>query len=48
MEFFNLLCEIVASLIIFLFEKLRNGTDWIMWTIENYEVYVNVVKARIF
>lgn len=48
MAFFNLLWQIIAVAVMNIFEQVLNGADWIMFTIEDYEIYDNIVKVRSF
>lgn len=48
MAFFNLLWQIIAVAVMNTFEQVLNAADWIMFTIEDYEIYDNIVKVRSF
>lgn len=48
MAFFNLLWQIIAVAVMNIFEQVLNAADWIMFTIEDYEIYDNIVKVRSF
>lgn len=47
MAFFNFLGQIMTFAVVKLFEQVLNAADWIMFTIEDYEVYENIVKVRV-
>lgn len=48
MAFFNLLWQIITLAVMNILEQMLNAADWIMFTIEDVEVYVNIVKVRSF
>lgn len=48
MAFFNLLWQIIAVAVMNIFEQVLTAADWIMFTIEDYEIYDNIVKVRSF
>ena len=48
MAFFNILWQIIAVAVMNIFEQVLNAADWIMFRIEDYEIYDNIVKVRSF
>lgn len=48
MAFFNLLWQIITLAVMNILEQMLNAADWIMFTIEEFEVYGNIVKVRSF
>lgn len=48
MEFFGLLWQVFAFVIMTIFEKVAYVVDDIMFNLEDYEVYDKIVRVRSF
>lgn len=48
MAFITLLWQIITLAVMNILEKTLNAADWIMFTIEEYEAYDNIVEVRSF
>lgn len=48
MEYINLLYRILAFAFMSMIETLLSVANEVMWTIEDYEVFENVVRVRKF
>lgn len=46
MAFFNFLCQLIAFAVMNIFDQVLNVADWIMFEIEDHEVYGNLFKVR--